>query len=77
MKPKKISKNPRLARRENPKTSLEEMKGKNPQEALAHPNWDMGKKLSVDSSNLMNKILELIEAHRLFSFNPKKYEIII
>ena len=46
-------------------------------DAVKHPNWDMGKKISVDSSNLMNKILELIEAHRLFSFNPKKYEIII
>ena len=46
-------------------------------DAIKHPNWNMGKKISVDSSNLMNKILELIEAYRLFSFNPKKYEIII
>ena len=37
----------------------------------------MGKKISIDSSNLMNKILELIEAYRLFSFNPNKYEIIV
>ena len=37
----------------------------------------MGKKISIDSSNLMNKVLELIEAYRLFPFDPKKYEIII
>ena len=48
-----------------------------PSAAYKHPNWNMGKKISIDSSNLMNKILELIEAHRLFSFNPIKYEIII
>ena len=48
-----------------------------PNDAYKHPNWNMGKKISIDSSNLMNKILELIEAHRLFSFNPMKYEIII
>ena len=48
-----------------------------PNDAYKHPNWNMGKKISIDSSNLMNKILELIEAHRLFSFNPIKYEIII
>ena len=46
-------------------------------DATKHPNWNMGKKISIDSSNLMNKILELIEAYRLFSFNPTKYEIII
>ena len=48
-----------------------------PKAAYKHPNWKMGKKISIDSSNLMNKLLELIEAHRLFSFNPIKYEIII
>ena len=48
-----------------------------PNAAYKHPNWNMGKKISIDSSNLMNKILELIEAYRLFSFNPIKYEIII
>ena len=37
----------------------------------------MGKKISIDSSNLMNKTLEIIEAYRLFPFDPKKYEIII
>ena len=37
----------------------------------------MGKKISIDSSNLMNKVLEIIEAYRLFPFNKTKYEIII
>ncbi len=46
-------------------------------DAAKHPKWKMGKKISIDSSNLMNKVLELIEAYKLFPFNPKKYEIII
>ena len=45
--------------------------------AIKHPKWKMGKKISIDSSNLMNKVLELIEAYRLFPFNPNKYEIVI
>ncbi len=48
-----------------------------PKDAYKHPNWSMGKKISIDSSNLMNKILELIEAYKIFLFDPKKYEIII
>ena len=46
-------------------------------DAIKHPKWKMGKKISIDSSNLMNKVLELIEASRLFPFNIAKYEIII
>ena len=46
-------------------------------EAIKHPNWEMGKKISVDSSNMMNKVFEVIEAFKLFPFNKKKYEIII
>ena len=46
-------------------------------EAAKHPRWKMGKKISIDSSNLMNKVLEVIEAYRIFPFNPKKFEIII
>ena len=46
-------------------------------EAIKHPKWKMGKKISIDSSNLMNKVLELIEAYRLFPFDKTKYEIII
>ena len=59
------------------KIPLKKFKNINAKDASKHPRWKMGKKISIDSSNLMNKILELIEAHRLFPFNPKKYDIII
>ena len=48
-----------------------------PLDAIKHPKWSMGKKISVDSSTLMNKILELIEAQKMFPFELKKYEILI
>ena len=48
-----------------------------PNQAINHPKWKMGKKISVDSSTLMNKILELLEAKNIFDFDFKKYEIII
>jgi 1-deoxy-D-xylulose-5-phosphate reductoisomerase len=48
-----------------------------PNQAIKHPNWKMGKKISVDSSNLMNKVFEIIEAYKLFKFDKKKYRIII
>ena len=48
-----------------------------PEEAVKHPKWNMGKKISVDSATLMNKVLELTEAVKLFPFDLKKYEIII
>ena len=48
-----------------------------PNDAIKHPKWKMGKKISVDSSTLMNKVLELVEALRLFPFSLKQYEIII
>ena len=48
-----------------------------PSDALKHPKWKMGKKISVDSATLMNKILELIEAQKLFNFPENKIEIII
>ena len=50
---------------------------KKPSEAIKHPNWNMGKKISIDSANLMNKVFEVIEAYKLFSFNKKKYKILI
>ena len=56
---------------------INKFKNIKPKDAIKHPKWKMGKKISVDSSTLMNKILELIEAQKIFSFNPKKYEIII
>ena len=48
-----------------------------PSDALKHPKWKMGKKISVDSATLMNKILELIEAQKLFNLPENKIEIII
>jgi 1-deoxy-D-xylulose-5-phosphate reductoisomerase len=48
-----------------------------PEQAVAHPNWVMGRKISVDSATLMNKGLELIEACRLFGVKPDKVEIVI
>ena len=48
-----------------------------PNEAIRHPNWKMGKKISVDSANLMNKVFEVIEAYKLFKFNKNKYRILI
>jgi len=47
-------------------SSVEEMKAATPAKAVAHPNWSMGAKISVDSATMMNKGLELIEAHYLF-----------
>ena len=48
-----------------------------PSDAVKHPKWKMGKKISIDSASLMNKILELIEAQKIFSISPKKIEIVI
>ena len=48
-----------------------------PEKAVRHPNWKMGKKISVDSSNLMNKVFEIIEANRMFNFDLEKYKILI
>lgn len=48
-----------------------------PEEAIAHPNWDMGAKISVDSATMMNKALELIEARWLFDIQPDKLSAII
>jgi len=49
----------------------------NPLQAIKHPKWKMGKKISIDSATLMNKMLELIEAHKLFSIDIKKIDIVI
>lgn len=46
-------------------------------EALAHPNWKMGPKITIDSATMMNKALEIIEAHWLFNLPPEKIEILI
>lgn len=53
------------------------MKHVTPEQAVAHPNWDMGAKISVDSATMMNKGLELIEAHHLFPVGLDKIEILV
>ncbi|NMA60464.1 MAG: 1-deoxy-D-xylulose-5-phosphate reductoisomerase [Firmicutes bacterium] len=56
------------------KGSLENVSAK---EALAHPNWDMGGKISIDSATMMNKGLEVIEAHWLFNFPYSHIEVVV
>ena len=57
--------------------SKREMNKVKPRQAIKHPNWKMGKKISVDSANLMNKVFEVIEACKIFKFNKTKYRIMI
>lgn len=57
--------------------SMERMRAATPAQAVAHPNWSMGAKISVDSASLMNKGLELIEAHFLFALPPEKLGVIV
>jgi len=59
------------------KFKKKEFKKIKPRDALKHPKWKMGKKISVDSSTLMNKIFEIAEAEKLFNIANKKLEIII
>ena len=53
------------------------LKDVTPEEACAHPNWVMGRKISVDSATMMNKALEVIEAHYLFGLPPERLEVVI
>ena len=55
----------------------EQMASVTPEQAVAHPNWDMGAKISVDSATMMNKGLELIEAHYLFPIGLEKIDILV
>ncbi|MFL6856556.1 MAG: 1-deoxy-D-xylulose-5-phosphate reductoisomerase [Allosphingosinicella sp.] len=57
--------------------SLDEMRAVTPEQAVAHPKWSMGAKISVDSATLMNKGLELIEAYHLFPLGPEAFDIVI
>ena len=57
--------------------SLREMASATPSQAVAHPNWSMGAKISVDSATMMNKGLELIEAHHLFGLAADQIEILV
>ncbi len=57
--------------------SIDEMKNATVKETLAHPKWHMGKKITVDSATLMNKGLEIIEAHHLFGFDYDNIDVVI
>jgi 1-deoxy-D-xylulose-5-phosphate reductoisomerase len=58
-------------------TPVEQLASVTPEQAIAHPNWNMGRKISVDSATMMNKGLELIEACWLFDVDPDKVEIVV
>ncbi len=58
-------------------TSLEAMRAISPKQAVAHPNWSMGAKISVDSATMMNKGLELIEAFHLFPVRADQLDVIV
>lgn len=58
-------------------TDLADFPAITPEQAVKHPNWQMGRKISVDSATMMNKGLELIEAHWLFNCPPDKLETVI
>ena len=57
--------------------SLKEMEKASPQAALAHPTWNMGAKITIDSASMANKGLEVIEAARLFNLPPEKIKVLI
>ena len=57
--------------------TLEELKVATPAQAIAHPNWSMGAKISVDSATMMNKGLEYIEAHHLFPVGLERLKIVV
>jgi 1-deoxy-D-xylulose-5-phosphate reductoisomerase len=57
--------------------SLAEMRAATVEQALAHPNWSMGAKVTIDSATMMNKGLELIEAHHLFGFGSSQIDVVV
>lgn len=59
------------------KFNLEDLKSVTVKEALKHPNWEMGNKITIDSATMMNKGLEVIEAHWLFKLPKEKLEVVI
>ncbi len=59
------------------KTSLDKLKNVTPAQACAHPNWSMGRKISVDSATMMNKGLEVIEACWLFDAEPEQIQVVV
>lgn len=59
------------------KTSLEDLQQVTREDALNHPTWEMGEKITIDSATLMNKALEIIEARWLFELPPEKIEVVV
>lgn len=57
--------------------SLEQMRGAAPEQALKHPNWEMGRKITIDSATMMNKALEVIEACVLFDLQPAQVDVLV
>jgi 1-deoxy-D-xylulose-5-phosphate reductoisomerase len=57
--------------------SKDAIKAATPEQALRHPNWSMGPKVTIDSATLMNKGLELIEAHHLFALKPHEIDVLV
>jgi len=59
------------------KTPVRQMSAVTPEQALAHPNWRMGPRITIDSATLMNKGFEVIEAHWLFGMKPEQIDVVI
>lgn len=59
------------------KTPIQQLQDITPEQACKHPNWSMGRKISVDSATMMNKGLEVIEAHYLFDLTPDRIDVVI
>jgi len=59
------------------KTPLAQMASATPEQALAHPNWRMGQRISIDSATMVNKGFEVIEAHWLFDMRPDQIDVVI
>lgn len=57
--------------------TLDQIRAAKPEQALKHPNWSMGPKVTIDSATLMNKGLEVIEAHHLFGLEPAEIEVLV
>ena len=57
--------------------TAEQIRAATPQQALRHPNWSMGRKITIDSATMMNKGLEVIEAHHLFALTPDQIDVLV
>jgi 1-deoxy-D-xylulose-5-phosphate reductoisomerase len=57
--------------------SMKTMENATPEQAVAHPNWDMGQRISIDSASMFNKAMEVLETHVLFDVTPDQIEVIV